>query len=234
MFDDLGFFEATFEEVLDEVFGGVDNDNFAGVHDGEAVAEDFGFVHVVGGEDDGEAGFADGLDEFPEVATGLGVEAGGGFVEEEDFGAVDEGGGDGEALFLATGEVFNVGGGFVGELDFFEEGEGVNFEAVEAGEHFELFSEGEFFDKGGGLELDADDGFDLFGVFGDVDAVDEDLATGDGAESFHHFEGGGFAGAVGAEDAEDFAGVNGEGDVFDGFFAFVGFGEVGDGDEGGG
>ncbi len=39
------------------------------------------------------------------LAAGLGVEAGGGFVEEEDFGVVDEADGDGEALLLSAGGV---------------------------------------------------------------------------------------------------------------------------------
>ena len=38
------------------------------------------------------------------LGLGLGVESGGGFVEEEDGGVADEGAGDGDALSLAHGE----------------------------------------------------------------------------------------------------------------------------------
>lgn len=73
LFHDLRFFEATGEKGFDEVFGGVNGDDLAFIHYGETVAEDFSFVHVVSGDDDGDAGLANFLDELPEVAARLGV-----------------------------------------------------------------------------------------------------------------------------------------------------------------
>ncbi len=70
------------------------------------------------------------------------------------------------ALLLSAGEFFGFGVGFFGELDFFEELEGVNFAVVAGGEGLDEFEEWlRFLEEGGGLELDADDGFDLVGVF---------------------------------------------------------------------
>ena len=43
-------------------------------------------------------------DEIPEGAEGDGVNAGGGFIEENDFRGVDDGAGEGEPLFPAVGE----------------------------------------------------------------------------------------------------------------------------------
>ena len=50
----------------------------------------------------------------------------------------------------------------------------------------------------------------------DVDSFDADGAGGGALEAFDHFEGGGFAGAVGAEHAEGFAGFDGKGNAVDG------------------
>ena len=229
-----GEFDACADVGLgEEILGSVEGDDFGVVHDGDAVAEDFGFVHVVGGEDDGFAFGFDLFDEVPKVAAGLGVEAGGGFVEEENFGIVDEADGDGEALLLSAGEFFGFGVGFFGELNFFEELEGIDFSIVAGGEGLDEFEEVEVFEKGGGLELYADDGFDVVGMFLDVDSFDENGAGCGLLEAFDHFEGGGFAGAVGAEDAEGFALLDGEGDVLDGGEGGVFFGEVLDLDAGG-
>src|SRR6186713_818627 len=76
----------------------------------EAVAA-FGFVHVVRGDEDGEAAGGEGVDLFPEVAAGFGVYACGGFVEEQELRVVDHAGGEGEALLPAAREL-------TGELAF--------------------------------------------------------------------------------------------------------------------
>ena len=107
--------------VGDEPGGGVDGDDAPGFHDRDAIAEDFGLFHVMGGQDDRFAALARALDEGPEGVAGLGVEAGGRLVEEEDLGVVDQGGGEGDALLLAAGEGAEEGAGAVGEIDAGEE-----------------------------------------------------------------------------------------------------------------
>src|SRR5438552_2938909 len=64
----------------------------------------FGVVHVVGGVEEGDAAVGEVEEEVPELAACDGVDAGGGFVEEDDVGLVDEGAGEGEALLPAAGE----------------------------------------------------------------------------------------------------------------------------------
>lgn len=84
-------------------------DGAESVHDGDGGA-------VLCGD------FKGGLDDL----LGLGVERGGGFVEEEDLGVSDQGAGDGDTLFLAAGqhdgfvadfgvEAFSVGVVSIGE-----------------------------------------------------------------------------------------------------------------------
>jgi hypothetical protein len=74
-----------------------DFDHFAhatgvGIEHEDAVAEEDGFIEVVGDEDDGD------IDIFPDVeevglhlAAGLGIECAEGFVHEEDAGLIGEG-----------------------------------------------------------------------------------------------------------------------------------------------
>jgi hypothetical protein len=81
----------------------------AALLDDAALFEDEDAVHgaeggeAVGDADDG-AVFGEVVDGFLDFGFGLGIERGGGFVEDEDGGVADEGAGDGDALALAAGE----------------------------------------------------------------------------------------------------------------------------------
>jgi hypothetical protein len=62
--------------------------------DPHPVGQLVGLLQVLGGEEDGGAALAlEGPDLGPDRGPALGVEAGGGLVQEEDLGVVDEGGG---------------------------------------------------------------------------------------------------------------------------------------------
>jgi len=64
---------------------------FAVVHDGDAVAEALGFIHVVGGQDDGAARSFEVIDKVPrDDGRACGSRARGGLVEEEQFGIADQ------------------------------------------------------------------------------------------------------------------------------------------------
>ena len=79
---------------------------------------------------------------------------------------------------------------------------------------------------------DADLALDFEGMGGEVEAEDLDVAGGGREQAGEHFDGGGFAGAVGAEEAEELARGDGEGDVIDGGEGAEAAGEVADGDGG--
>ena len=118
----------------EEFFVGAEFDDAAGVQDGDAVGVADG-GDAVGNEDGGAAAHyvAQVVEDF---VFGVGVDAGEGVVEDEDFGIANEGAGDGGALLLAAGEGdaafadhgvvafgegFDVGGdvgGFGGAADF--------------------------------------------------------------------------------------------------------------------
>src|ERR1700739_3666987 len=63
-----------------------------------------------------------------DFVAGLGVEVSGGFVGEDDGGAIDEGAGDGDALGLSAGELVGLVVHAVFEIDGAERG----FSALDA------------------------------------------------------------------------------------------------------
>ena len=128
-FEQAAVADAAHAEVVDVVAadggfeggGGVFDEDLAVVDDGEAVAERVGLFHVVGGEDDGDAFAAEGLDGVPHGDAALRIEAGAGLVEEEDLGAMGDGAGDLQALREAAAERLRIGGGAVAEAKLLEQ-----------------------------------------------------------------------------------------------------------------
>ena len=111
-----------------------DGDDFAGIDDGYAIAEAFGFLDVVSGQQDGALFAAQFVDEGVDFEAHLRIEAGGGLVEEEQRWVVDEAEGDGEALLLSAGERGIESFALVPELQAFEEVVGFEHAAVEGAE----------------------------------------------------------------------------------------------------
>ena len=62
----------------------------------------------MGDDDDGAAFGVDGLEEVGDFFLGLGVELAGGLIGEDDVRVVDQGAGDGDALFLAAGHLADL------------------------------------------------------------------------------------------------------------------------------
>ncbi len=169
---------------------------------------------------------ADGV---PHGDAALGVEAGGGLVEEEDLGAVGDGAGDLDALGEAAGELRGIGAGALGEVELGEKlrgalaGLGAGEAEVEAVE-VDVFEDGAGAVEGVVLRDDADVAAGYGGGCDDVDAGDADRAGGGQGAGGADADGGGFAGAVGTEQAEELALANAEVDAVDGddsLFSFI-------------
>lgn len=97
--------------------GGVLGEDAALAHEEQVVAA-LGLVHDVGGDEDRRAaGGGDVVEEVPQVAAQDGVEADGGFVEDQELGSAEQGDGEGDAAALAAGEVAGEGAGAAGEVD---------------------------------------------------------------------------------------------------------------------
>ncbi len=224
--------EALGAVVVVEVFGEA----------GDAVAAGDAAAEVVGDHDEGEVDFLfEGFEEGEEFFLAGLVDAGRGFIEEEDFRLIDQGAGDKDALLLAAGEAPD---GLVGELEHFDGGEGfldIFFLLFgEAAEESFAADEAEGDDLADGDGEGPIDGVALWDV-ADEGAVGARIAGGftedgdgagvgfDGAE--HEFHEGGLAAAVGSDDAEGGAFFDVEGDVGECGFVVVGVGDIVDADD---
>ncbi len=160
---------------------------------------DCGDFFVVGGDEKGGVVFfVDFFEELDDFGAGFFVEVAGGFVGEDDFGVVDEGAGDGDALFLAAGEGFCFVVFFVGEFDFGEEFvDVVDFFAVKVGGEEDVVEDGEVWFEVEFLEDEAN----FF-------AVEGDRAFGGFVEAADELEEGGFSGAGRSDDGDEFTGFD--------------------------
>ena len=154
--------------------------------------------------------FAQVIEHLPDGDAGDGIEAGGGLVEKEDVGIVDQAAGDFEAAAHSAGEGFGLRVAPLCQVDRFQNLGDVFFalgsgDAVELGVDAQVFFDGEVWVAGERLGNDADHAADRVWVLGNVVAADDGRAGGNGDEGGHHADQGAFACAVGAEQAEDFA-----------------------------
>lgn len=219
----------------DDPGGGALGDEASVFHEEDARGAWGEFLDVVGDHEDGwglgvgEDGFDGGEDVF---AAGD-VEAGGGFVEDEQFGEVDEGAGDEGASLLAGGEqgepvvesvaesdeseqvacaLALVGGGGVVEADGVEE---AGEDGVGGGEVGVDRGAGDVGAGGVGRRVDHADAFAEGADVGAADRFAQDVERAGGGEELAG-EGsgeGGFSAAVGAEDGDAFAGGDGAGEA---------------------
>ncbi len=196
-------------------------------HDGEAVGEGFGERAFVSDHDDGHAELRlEFAEESKDGFAGGGVEIAGGLVGEKNFGAIDEGAGDGDALLFTAGKFRGAMAETMREADAFEgfADAGGTFGAIDFGEakrELDIFLEGHAREKVEGLEDHTDGGAAVAGELkrvegGDVLAVGEDGAGGGAVEAGDEVEERGFAGAGRAEEREEFVVGYGEGEFVDG------------------
>ena len=98
--DKMGFW------MVIEVVDGAELLDFPSVHQGDSVRHDQGLLLIVGNKNKRNSEF--GLEVLQlqlHVLAELGVEGREGFVEKKDFGAADEGAGQGHPLTLPSGEL---------------------------------------------------------------------------------------------------------------------------------
>ena len=199
----------------------------AGVHDGDDVGDAFDFADLMAGEEDGAAGGGDVDHAFEKFAADHGVEAGGRFVEDEELGLVGHGEGEGDFGAHAFGELAELA--VEGDAKAGDERAEVVLEAVgiEAGGEPADFGDGHPLVERGSFGEVADAAADFEAGGAAIEAEDADVAGGGVGEAEHESDGGGFAGAVFAEQREDNAGRDGERDVVEGGVAAEGLGDAG-------
>src|SRR6266550_3174818 len=211
---------ATYAGEVAQRMGSAVGDELAEINVGY-VAAALGFVHVVGGDEEGDAVAGKLEEEIPELAARDGVDASGGFVEEKKRGLVQHGAAEGEALLPATGKLrsqaIQIGCEAV-ELDNFVDAalQARGLQAVDTAVELQVFRDGQIVVETEILRHVTDVLADVFGIGADVEAFNEGGAAAERQESGEHFDDGGFAATVGAEETEDLAFFDAEADVVDG------------------
>ncbi len=176
-------------------------------------------IRAVGDPDAGEAALADEskYEVFDGLAVG-GVEGGGRFVEEQQFGLVGERPQNGNALGFSAGERGGVAGGKTWKANFFEHGLhgfGGKMDALLPG------AEGDVAGDCAGEEIGVlHDQTDAAAEFGGrkgarVFAVEADVAGGGFFEAVEQAQEGALSGSAGTRDGEDFSGGDAEVDVLE-------------------
>ena len=203
---------------------------FAVIDNPDTRAEAGGFLHVVGGVDDGKALAVESLEVFEDGVAGLGIDADGGFVAEKELRAVEEGGDEVEAAGHAAGKVFHGLAAAVGELDGFKGGVDAGAEigaaeAVEFAEDAEVLVGGEIGVERDVLRDEAEGEAGDGAGSGERGAVEGERAGVGRAESGDKGHRGGLARAVWAEEAEEFAAGEVEGEAVEGGERAVAFGD---------
>ena len=181
--------------------------------DADAGAQALDFAEDVGGEENGDAAGVFFADEVEEIALHERVEAGGGLIEEEQLGAVQQALHDADFLLVAVGKVADAA---------------VLLELHDVGQLFDALGAIAIVKTGGILEqvfdfhafviVDlrrqvADISADLRAMFGHILAKNLAGAAGGVDQRQEQADGGGFAGAVRPNEAEDLAFLHFERDI---------------------
>ncbi len=133
-----------------------DGDNLAVVHNSDAIAQPFRFIHVVGGEQDGAIRRSEGMDDLPELSSGLRVESGCRFIQEQQFRIAYQGARDRKSLFLSAGEFADERTHFFFERYSADGLLGRQTGGIKAAEKRDGFANGEFVGELSFLQRDTD------------------------------------------------------------------------------
>src|SRR5665213_1408050 len=191
-----------------------------------------GFLHQVRRHENGDAiALVDFAQVAPHVDAGCRIEAGAGFVEQQDARAMEQSLGDLDAPAHAAAETLDALGGAVAQADRRQRlldapAQIRAAQAVEMSLADEIFLGGQLLVEAWRLEYDADLPADFIARFCRVQAEQAHMAGGDGDERREDAEEGGLARAVGAKKAEDIAVVDLQGEVVQGNALAVTMGEV--------
>ena len=196
-------------------------DFLAVVQHQQARAQALGLVHEVGGQQDGSALLQQQLQPLPHQVAGLRVEAGGGFVQQQQARAVDEGAGQRQAPLHPAREFARLGVCFVRERGKLQQlghalVHGAALEPEVTAKHAQVFGAGEVrvqrVELGDHAQLCLDGQRIARHVqrLGRALGVEQHVAAVGRRQAQAHADGGGLARPVGADDAKAFAGSDGK------------------------
>ena len=201
-------------QVIRRVVG----DDFAVVHN-DVFGTDFCLVHVVGSKKNRHVFLLlEPLDVFPHIGAGLGVQAGGGFVQEQHLWVMDQPSGNLSTPFHATGQTayrspppfckLHQVEGKINTLPHL-----VLRHLVESAMIFQIFLHGHLGVQSGILKDNADILSHQTAFLGNVMSVDGQRAIRLVHDGTQGVDGRAFSRAVGTEERENTAFIHGEGNV---------------------
>jgi hypothetical protein len=190
------------------------------------VAQLGGLVEVVRGEEDRRALGLELADQVPEAVPGLGVEARGRLVEEEELGAADDPEGHVHPPALAARERAEERARLLGEADGLDRGVDVARPRVHGGEVRDLLAHGHRAALGARLEHHADAGAPGAAAGGGIHAEHGRGSARAQPVPLEDLDGGRLARAVRPEEGERLAAMDVEGDAPQGGGRAVGLLEV--------
>ena len=196
--------------------GGALGQHPAVVDDDNLIRQPLGLVQFVGGEDHADAPVALGGDDVAHRDAALGIDAGGGLVEEEHVGLPDQSESQGEALLLTTGQPPPRGAADRTEPDPFDQLVGILGIVVVPGEEMEDLGRAEHRVDAAALEHHADPGNQLGVVPAGVEPEDPDRPAVRLAVALEDLDGAGLAGTVRTEQRHHLAGLSRKGQPVDG------------------
>src|SRR6266581_9789256 len=161
---------------LAERIGRAVSDELAVINVGD-VAAALGFVHVVGGDEEGDAVSTHLEEKVPELAARDRIDAGGGLIEKEKLGFMQHGAAERQTLLPSTGKLrgqaIQVRSEAVECDDFVDAAfEARGFEAVDAAVELQIFCDGQIVIKTEILRHVADALAHGFGIGADIQALD--------------------------------------------------------------
>ena len=177
-----------------------------------------GLVHVVGADEHGHAVGGEPVDLVPELAPGLGVDSGGGLVEQQQLGLVQDRGGQRQALLPAAGQAAGELALAVGEaqpIDCLGYPPAASVHGIEAADEVEVLPDREILVEAEALRHVADLTLDRPRLLDDVVAEAAAAARIGREQAAQHADGRGLAAAVGAEEAADLAAIDLDRDMVD-------------------
>jgi hypothetical protein len=190
----------------------------------------------VGGEENG-AGTPEFTDQVADLDDLIGVESGGGLVENEDRGRMKHGLGEAGALAITFGEgadllVETLGDSAVGSDLIDGPAEGRAGEATNLPHVAEVVDDAHIQVQWRMFGEVAQAGACQEGVLQDIETIDAGGAGGGGDVAGEDLHGGGLARAIGAQKANNFAWLDREADPTEGLTGSIGLFQIGDLDSG--
>ena len=173
----------------------------------DAVAA-LGLVHVVGGDQHGQPAARQPMDLVPEFAPRLGVDAGGGLVEQQQLRLVHDAGGERQPLLPAARQSARQLVAARRQAEFLERARDMlldRLQLVETRHEFEVLADREILVERELLRHVADLALDLQRFGPDVVAEHRALALVGRQQAAHDADGGGLARSVRPEEADDLA-----------------------------